>query len=208
MVGFVLVELLEVIARRGGEAELVADEVVEHGAGVAADGAVRFVGDDEVEVGGRKELLVFVVEEQRLDGGDDDLGLAPVVAVLLVDDGLVVVLTRTFLKAFCAWSSSSSRSTRKRTRRALPVRRKSLMMAAAVSVLPVPVAISRRKRSLPSFDGLLEAWMALLLIGAEEAEPVRLDEAGALGLVLPGGFRGVARALGEDDVVLARRVPR
>ena len=49
--GLVLVELFEVIARRGGEAELVADEVVEDGAGVAADGAVRFVGDDEIEVG-------------------------------------------------------------------------------------------------------------------------------------------------------------
>ena len=33
---------------------------------------MRFVRNDEVEVGGRKELLVFVVEEPRLDGGDDD----------------------------------------------------------------------------------------------------------------------------------------
>ena len=51
-----LVEFLEVVARRGGEAELVADEIVEHRAGVAADGAVRFVGDDEVEVGRREKL--------------------------------------------------------------------------------------------------------------------------------------------------------
>ena len=54
MVGLSLFELLEVIARRGGEAELVADEVVEDGAGIAADRTVRLVGDDEVEVGGRK----------------------------------------------------------------------------------------------------------------------------------------------------------
>jgi hypothetical protein len=37
---------------------------------------------------GEKRLLVFVVEQQRLDGGDHDLGLAPVVAVFLVDDVL------------------------------------------------------------------------------------------------------------------------
>ena len=36
-------------------------------------------------------MLVFVVEEQRLDGGDDDLGVPPVVAILFVDDALVVV---------------------------------------------------------------------------------------------------------------------
>ena len=34
------------------------------------------------------------------------------------------------------------------------------MTAAAVRVLPVPVAISNRKRSLPSLHGLLEAWTA------------------------------------------------
>ena len=90
MVGLGLVEPLEVVARRGGQAELVADEVVEDGAGVAADGAVRFVGDDEVEVGRREELLVLVVEEQRLHRGDDDLRAPPVVAVLLVDDRLEV----------------------------------------------------------------------------------------------------------------------
>ena len=85
-----VVEPLEVVAGRGGEAELVADEVVEDGAGVAADGAVGFVGDDQVEIGRREEPLVLVVEEQRLHGGDDDLRPPPVVAVLLVDDRLEI----------------------------------------------------------------------------------------------------------------------
>ena len=58
----ILVEFLEVIAGRGSQAELVADEIVEDCAGVAADGPVRFVRDHKVKVGGRKELLVFVVE--------------------------------------------------------------------------------------------------------------------------------------------------
>ena len=39
---------------------------------------------------GEKSCLIFVVEEQRLNGGDDDLGTPPVVAVLLVDDRLEV----------------------------------------------------------------------------------------------------------------------
>ena len=54
--GIGTVEPSEVVARRGGEAELVADEVVEDGAGIAADGAVRFVGDDQIEIGRREEL--------------------------------------------------------------------------------------------------------------------------------------------------------
>ena len=160
VVGFALSKLLEVVARRGREAELVADEVVEDGAGVAADGAVRFVGDHQVEVGRREELLVLVVEQQRLDRGDDDLGLAPVVAVLLVDRPSGSRADSSATKAFLAWSSSSSRSTRNSTRLALPVRRNSLMTAAAVSVLPVPVAISNRKRSLPSFTARWSAWTA------------------------------------------------
>jgi len=45
------VEPPQVVARRGGQAELPADEVVEDRTSVAADGAVRFVGDHQIEVG-------------------------------------------------------------------------------------------------------------------------------------------------------------
>ena len=48
----------------------------------------------------------------------------------------------------------------KSTRAALPERRNSFMTAAAVSVLPVPVAISKRKRSLPSLTFLCSDWIA------------------------------------------------
>ena len=58
----VLVELLEIITWRGSEAQLVADEIVEDGAGVAADGPMRLIGDDEIEIGGREERLILVVE--------------------------------------------------------------------------------------------------------------------------------------------------
>ena len=155
-VGLRLVELLEVVARRGGEAELVADEIVEDGAGIAADGAVRFVGNDQIEIGRRKELLVLVVEQQRLHGGDDDLGLAPVVAVLLVDDRLES-RSESRRRSLLA-PDPRVRGDRRETARAaaLPVRRNSLMTAAAISVLPVPVAISNRKRSLPSLTARLK----------------------------------------------------
>ena len=84
------VEALQVVPGRRGKAELVADEVVEHRAGVSADGAVRLVGDHEIEVGGREEGLVLVVEQQGLDGRDHDLGRAPVVAPLFVSHRLEV----------------------------------------------------------------------------------------------------------------------
>lgn len=42
-----------------------------------------------------------------------------------------------------------------------PERRNSLMIAAAVRVLPVPVAISKRNRSFPAFTAACTAWTAL-----------------------------------------------
>ena len=39
------------------------------------------------------------------------------------------------------------------------------------------------------------------LVGPQEAQPVGLDEAGALGLVLPRGLGVIAGALGADDIV-------
>ena len=45
---------------------------------------MRFVGNHEIKIRRRKTLLIFVVEQQRLDGGDNDLRLSPVVASFLV----------------------------------------------------------------------------------------------------------------------------
>ena len=49
---FGFVESLQVIARRGGQPQFVANEVIEHCARVATDGTVRFVGDHQIEIGG------------------------------------------------------------------------------------------------------------------------------------------------------------
>ena len=81
--GLVFVELFQVVARRGREAELVSDEIIKDGAGVAADGAVRFIRDDEVKIRGRKERLIFVVEQQRLNGRHHNFRPPPIVPILL-----------------------------------------------------------------------------------------------------------------------------
>ena len=62
--GFGGLIVFEVVFGCGGEAEFVADEIFKDGAGVAADGAVGFVGDDQVEVGGGEDAFKFVVMEE------------------------------------------------------------------------------------------------------------------------------------------------
>ena len=49
------------------------------------------VGDNQIEVSRRKELPVFVVEKQGLNGGDDDFCPAPIIAILFVDDRFAIV---------------------------------------------------------------------------------------------------------------------
>ncbi|MPN60636.1 hypothetical protein SDC9_208365 [bioreactor metagenome] len=61
------------------------------GAATASNGAVGFVRDDEIEIGGREEPLIFIVEEQGLDRRDDDVRPAPIIAVLFIDDRAEVV---------------------------------------------------------------------------------------------------------------------
>src|SRR5208282_5637035 len=56
------VDLLEVVFRGRRQAELVADEILEHRPAVAADGAVGLVRNQQVKVGGREKAAVLVVE--------------------------------------------------------------------------------------------------------------------------------------------------
>ena len=84
---FLVFDAFQIVARRGGEAELGADKIFEDRAVVAADRPVRFVADDELEIGRRKVGEKTVVGREALDGGDDDLRFLPVAAFLFVDDG-------------------------------------------------------------------------------------------------------------------------
>jgi len=76
-----------------------------------------------------KQLAELVIEQQALDGRHDDFRLPPVVTVLFVDDRMEIVLEE-LDEAFLGLVLQFQRSTRNRTRLALPVRRKSLMTPA------------------------------------------------------------------------------
>ena len=199
--GLVLVEFLKVIERRSGEAELVADEVVKDGTRIASDGAVSFVGDDEVEVGGRKELLVFVVEEQRLNSGDDDLGVPPVVAIFFVDDALVVVredlLERLERLVFELEAVHEEEHTA-----GVAGTEEELDDGGGGERLAGAGGHFEEETVTTFLGGQLDGGDGLLLVRTQEAKPVDLDEARAFAFILPSGFGGVARALGEDDIVI------
>ena len=77
------------------------------------------------------------------------------------------------------------------------------MTAAAVSVLPVPVAISNRKRSLPSFTDSAEGrgWPSIDRAAGSEACWPRCSR--GVPLHSSSGLGSVVWALGENDVVVA-----
>lgn len=199
--GFGAVEAAQVIARRGGEAQLVADEIIEHGARVAADGAMRLVRNHQIEIGGREQALVFVVEQQRLHGGDDDLGAAPVVAAFLVDHGLEIGGERGRKGFFGLVLQLQSIDQKQHTagvaraQEQLDDRGGGEGLAGAGGHLEQKAVLALADRPLQGVDGPQ-------LIGPQEAQLVGGDVSRALGFVCPPGLGGVGRALGQGDVIV------
>jgi len=68
--------------------------------------------------------------------------------------------------------------------------------------LPRACGHLEKKPVLAVLDGALERGDGFLLVDAEKAKAVRIDESGAFGLVFPGRLRGIVWALGEDNVVI------
>ena len=193
----------QVVARRGRQAELVADEVVEDGAGVAADGAVRLIGDDEVEVCRRKKRLVFIVEQQRLHGGYDDMGAAPVGTPLLVNHGVEVIgqaraespVSGLFFQ-FQAVDQEEDAGGVAGTQKQFDDRGCNQGLAGAGGHLEQePVAALLHS----PLQGVNDA----KLVVPQEAQAVGADVGGAFGLVAPSRFRGVIGPLRQHDVVRA-----
>jgi hypothetical protein len=85
------IETAKIVSRRSSQAEFVTDKIFENGARIAADRTMGFIGNHKVEVSGRKNVLVFIVEQERLHGTDDDFRVSPIVPILFEDNGLVVV---------------------------------------------------------------------------------------------------------------------
>ncbi len=86
------VEAFQVIFGRGGESQFVPNEILKDGAAVPADTTVGFIGDHQVEVIRREQSLIAVFRHEGLHCRDDDLCLAPVIAVFLIHHRLIVVL--------------------------------------------------------------------------------------------------------------------
>ena len=163
---------------------------------------MRFVGDDEIEVGRREQLLVLVVEQQGLHGGDDNLGAPPVVPVLFVDHrlkvggehggegflGLVLQLKAIDEEQHAAHVAG--------TQKQLDHGGGGEGLAGAGGHLEQETVFAIADCGLKAVDGLE-------LIGPEKTQLVGLDVAGAFRFVLPGGFGCVVRALGANDVVRA-----
>ena len=162
---------------------------------------MRFVRYDEVEVGGRKEPLVPVVEEQRLDGCDDDFGASPVIPVFLVNDRREVVRQKS---AECRFRLSlefeaiheKENATRvSRSQEEFDDRRGCECFARA-----------RRhfeQESVAAFPyGVLEPAERRELIRTQKAKLVGFDEAVAFRIVAPRGFAFVSGTLRQGDIVV------
>ena len=192
----------QIVAGGRSQTELVAHEEFEYCAGVAANRAVRLVGDHQIEVRGREEPLVLVVEQQGLDGGDDDLGTPPVIAVLFVDDR-VKVRRQQRVKDLVSLVFQFQPVHQKKDATRIAGAKEQLDDRGGGERLAGSGGHLEQKTVASVFHRPLQGVDRLELVGAQEAQLVGLDEAGSLGLVPPGRLRGVAGPLGQHDVVVA-----
>ena len=192
---------LQIVAGRCGQPELVAHEEVEHRAGVAANRTVCFVGDYQVEIGRGKKMLVLVVEQERLDGGDDDLGMPPVITAHLIDDrpevgrkqGVENLVGLIF--QFQPVDQEEHTAGIARAQEQLDDGGGGKRLAGAGGHLEQKTVMAIPRRPLQRMDGLE-------LIGAQKSQCVGPNETRAFALVLPRCFRSIVRPLGENDIVV------
>ena len=199
------VQALQVVPRRGREPQLPAREILEDGARVAPDGAVRLVRNHEVEIRGRKEPPVLVVEEQRLHRADHDVGGPPVVAALLVDDRAEIVAEQLAEHALRLRLQLQPVHQEERAAGVAGAQEQldrgggGERLARARGHLEEEAVGAVARRALQGVDGAR-------LVAAQEAQPAGADELRALVLVPPRRLGGVAGPLRERDVVRAHRL--
>jgi len=166
---------------------------------------VRFVGDDQIEVGRRKELLVLVVEKQRLHRGDNNLRASPVVAVLFINNRFEVGRQKAQRRICLPAGLNLQFEPVHQEQDALGVARmqEELDDGGGDEGLSGAGGHLEQEAVLAFADCGLKAVDGLELIGPEKAQLVGLDIAGAFRFVPPPGLGSVVRALGENDVVVA-----
>ena len=144
--------------------------------------------------------MVFVVEQEGLDRGDDDLRPPPVVPVLFVDDRLEIGRQhrrKRFLGLVFQFQAVHQKQNAPRvagTQKQLDDGSCRKRFASAGSHL-------EQKTVLAVLHGLLHRVDGPQLVRSQESQLVVPDEAGTLLRVLPCRFGLVVRALGENNVV-------
>ena len=88
----------KIIFRRRGESELCADEILKDRAIIAADRAMRFVADDQLEIRRRELGQETIACGKALNCCHDYLRLFPFLPLLFVDDRLDSVVREVSLK--------------------------------------------------------------------------------------------------------------
>jgi len=144
-------------------------------------------------VGGEK-LLVFVVEQQRLYHGDDNLGAPPFVAGRFVDDGLKVGGEK-LGKRLLGLVFQLQAIHQKEDAPGVAGAQKQLDDGGGGEGLAGAGGHFEEKASLARFHSPLQRVDGPQLVGAQKAQLVRFDVAGALGLVFPGRCGWVVRAM-------------
>ena len=137
-----------------------------------------------------------------MNGGDDDLGAVPVVAVLFIDNRLEIRrkqcsenLMRLVFQ-FQPVDQEEHTAGISGAQEKLDDGRSGERLSGACRHLKQKTVSSGLYRPLQRMD-------RSELIGTQKAQIVGLNEAGALGFILPRSFRGIMRPVGESDVIFA-----
>ena len=161
---------------------------------------MRLVRNHQIEISGREDRAVLVVELEGLDGADDDFCAAPIPAPLLVDDCAEVRreegvehLPRLLFQLQPIHQEEDAPRVAG-SQEELDDRRRSERLACAGGHLEQPAVFPLRCRLLQGAD-------CAYLVRTQEAQVVRANVAGALVLVLERSCGGVAGSLGQDDVI-------
>ena len=163
---------------------------------------MRLVRDHQVKIRGRKEAAVLVVKEQRLHRGDDDLGPAPVVAVLLVDHALVIVLEQEDKRPLrLVFQLQPVHQEEHAT--GVAAAQKELDDSGGGQRLARAGRHLKQKAVSARIGAALQGVHGAQLIGAQKAQAIGLDKGPPLRLVLPAGLVGVGGHLRRRDIARA-----
>ena len=149
-------------------------------------------------------MLIFVVKEQRLDGGDHDLSVSPVVAIIFVDDSFVIVgeyLFESFPGLILQFQAIHEEEHALRITGA----QEEFDNSGSGERLARAGSHLKEKAIFAVFNGSLQSIYGFLLIIPKETQAVGGDEAVTLCLVLPCSLGRIAGALRKCNVIVANR---